>query len=498
MRPRRMVSSVLIAVATAVACGSAVCGQEAGRPARTVLQGGAQPRYNGANSSAAATPQPSAGTAAIRPDVMLAVALRSNPMTAPYPIAISLQKGVVVLSGRVGTKPVHDAAVRMAVDSGVRFRDDLVIDTGMAHLAANGGIAVSPAAAVARGNLASPPYIYPPPLMGRLDDPFFGFVPPLLSFPPWWRRNQPGDVMVAPRRDPAAAASATAAAGPKASSIAPNATDRGGWQPLEVDPVLGQVEVSVDVAGQVFLRGSVVSEEAAREIIAAARSVPGVTRVESQLSVVPRRAEQTDLPPPPPAPEPMVEPNAPADDRLKPPVPDAARPKPAVPTPPRTSPVPTAPAALDSHELTERVVGTLRRRPGSAELPVKVRSTGATVTLSGKVPTVYEAMLVYRAAQQTPGVTDVVDVLEFAVPDENNANPLVRLGQAEDVEPYLAAQIRRHIGELARLDRIRARGGLIELRGKLLQPGDHERLLATLRSIPILHGFRLEPEFSAE
>ncbi len=47
----------------------------------------------------------------------------------------------MVLSGRVGTKPVHDAAVRMAIDVGVRFRDDLVIDTGMAHLAADGAVA---------------------------------------------------------------------------------------------------------------------------------------------------------------------------------------------------------------------------------------------------------------------------------------------------------------------------------------------------------------------
>jgi osmotically-inducible protein OsmY len=484
-------------VATAVACGSAIFAQEPGQPARAAGQALVQPRQNRANQSAPATPQASAGTPAIRPDVMLAVALRSNPMTAPYPIAISLQKGVVVLSGRVGTKPVHDAAVRMAIDSGVRFRDDLIIDTGMAHLAANGGIAVAPAAAVARGNLASSPYIYPPPLMGRLDDPFFGFVPPLVSFPPWWRRNQPGEAMVAPRRDPAAAPAA-AATGPKSTAPAANATDGRGWQRLEVDPVLGQVDVSVDVAGQVFLRGSVLSEEAAHEIIAAARSVPGVTRVESQLSVVPRRADHADLPPPPPAPEPMVEPDAPAGDRLKPPVPDAARPNPAVPAPPRGSPAPTTPAALDSNELTERVVGTLRSRPVSADLAVKVRSTGATVTLSGKVPTAYEAMLVYRAAQQTPGVTDIVDVLEFAVPDENNPNPLVRLGQAGDVEPYLAAQIRRHVGELARLDRIRASGDLIELRGRLLEPGDHERLLATLRSIPVLHGFRLEPVFSAE
>ena len=66
------------------------------------------------------------------------------------------------------------------------------------------------------------------------------------------------------------------------------------------------------------------------------------------------------------------------------------------------------------------MVTSIERRPQSAELPVKVRSQSGTVTLSGTVPTTYEAMLVYRATQQTPGVSDIVDRLEFTVPDENN------------------------------------------------------------------------------
>ncbi len=151
----------------------------------------------------------------------------------------------------------------------------------------------------------------------------------------------------------------------------------------------------------------------------------------------------------------MIAPDAPAGDHPKTPVPAAGQPKPAVPTLLRTVPAPAGPAALDSQELTRRVVGALEGRPVSATLPVKVRSFGGTVTLSGKVPTAYEAMVVYRAVQQTPGVDDIVDMLEFTVPDENNANPLVRLGRPEDVEPYLAAQIRRHVGELARLEGIR-------------------------------------------
>ena len=185
---------------------------------------------------------------------------------------------------------------------------------------------------------------------------------------------------------------------------------------------------------------------------------------------------------------------------IDPAAPKAALPKPAEPeaSPPRGKPAATAPAALDSQKLTQRVVSAIERRPQAAELPVKVRSTGGTVTLSGTVPTTYEAMLVYRAAQQTPGVSDIVDRLEFTVPDENNANPLVQKGRPEDVEPYLAAQIRRHIGDLAHLDRVEARGDTLILRGTLQSADERDRLIAILRSIPVLHGFQIQPEFTAE
>ena len=134
----------------------------------------------------------------------------------------------------------------------------------------------------------------------------------------------------------------------------------------------------------------------------------------------------------------------------------------------------------------------------AAELPVKVRSSGGIVTLAGRVPTAYEAMIAYRAAEQTPGVRDIVDRLEFVVPDEDHPNPLLQKGRPEDLEPYLASQIRRHVGDLAHIDRIHARGDVLELRGSLVDPRDQDRLLAILRSIPVLYGFRLEPKFTAE
>ena len=396
-------------------------------------------------------------------------AIRSHPLTAPYPIMATWQKGKVVLSGTVGTKQVHDTAIRLAIDAGVPFRDDLVIDTGAAHFVAKSAAAVmrsGPGGPLGTQSAASP-YVYPPPLFGRLDDPFFGYVPPLLSFPPWWSRG----TQTGPMREPRIAPGAVPPAGsPGAQSGVP----RDGWQPLQVDPVKGQVDVTVDMSGQVFLRGSVVSDQAAREIEDAARvfrasrgfsaslkSFRGETRIDPR----PRRSRcrsprgQTASLRQKCLPLLWNRPLCPAHRG-------------------------SAPAGLDSKELTRRVVGSLERRPAAAELSVKVRSADGVVTLSGQVPSAYEAMIVYRAAQQTPGVREIIDHLEFTVPDEDHSNPLVQKGRPEDIEPYLASQIRRHVGDLAHIDRVQARGDLLELRGTIQNAGNRERLLAILRFDP--------------
>ena len=425
-------------------------------------------------------------TEAPRAELQVLAALRAHPVTAPYPISVTWNRRAVVLSGRVGTKAVHDVAVQLAIASGSPIRDDLVIDTGLAVVGSGPGLGVSS------------PYIYPPPLMGRMDDPFFGFVPPLVSFPPWWRRPVERQPMQRPGPvgDPNGFAGAPASAvgrGPNGQSAPP-----GGWQPFDVAPVKGQVEVTVDASGQVFLRGVVTSEEAGREIEEAARSVPGVSRVESQFQVLPRHAGGEN---PPPRPGDPVEPRrAPAGDA--PPPPEPAVPADALEGPPakaRAKPAATGPSGLDKGSLTRRVVTAIARRPVAAELPVAVRSSDAgSVTLSGRVPTAYEAMVVYRAAQQTPGVREVIDRLEFTVPDEDHPNPLVGRGRPEDLEPFLQSQIRRHVGDLAHIDRIQAQGDIIDIRGTLGEGQDRERLLAILRSIPVLRGFRLETQLSAE
>jgi osmotically-inducible protein OsmY len=433
-----------------------------------------------------------------RVDVQVLTALRAHPLTAPYPIAATWKKGAVVLSGVVGTKEVHDVAVRLAIASGSPIRDDLVIDTGIANAAALGagayGVGMSGFATLG----ASSPYIYPPPLMGRLDDPFFGFVPPLVSFPPWWRRRVEGPVM--PRQVAAAQANVPARpASQQAGVLAqPGAnTPAPGWQPLDVTPVKGQVEITVDASGQVFLRGVATSEEAARAIEEAARSVPGVSRVDSQLQVMPRRAGDEN---PPPRDGDLVEPRrAPAEIPPPPPEPAVLPAEPERrPAAPRPKPAATGPTALDRDDLTRRVVSALGKRAPAAELPVKVRSGDGTVTLSGRVPSAYEAMIVYRAAQQTPGVREVIDRLDFAIPDEDHPNPLLQKGRPEDLEPYLASQIRRHVGDVAHIDRVETHGNVIDIQGTLGEGQDHDRLLAILRSIPVLRGFRLEPKLTAE
>ena len=158
----------------------------------------------------------------------------------------------------------------------------------------------------------------------------------------------------------------------------------------------------------------------------------------------------------------MPEPDAP------PPCPSPTRrprwsPEGQVPEPPRPGVVPAHPApaqngvgALDGQRLTRRVVNSLRKRPAVVDLAIKVRSTGDAVMLTGQVPSAYEDMIAYRSAQQTPGVRDVVDRLEFLVPDENHPNPLVQKGRPEDLEPYLNAQMARHVGDLAHIDSVKA------------------------------------------
>ncbi len=477
-----------------------------------------------------------------RPEAIVQNAMRANPVTAPYPIIATWRDGKVVLSGRVGTKLIHDAAVRMAIDIGFPFRDDLVIDTAETFRVAMSSTPSMTGYAALAPNLSASYYVYPPPLFGRLDDPFFGMVPPLVSFPPWWGRQMEGPMagpnvggqptpnpMINPNGGgPAAPNSGGApAAGPSAPNPAPagannpgNALDQG-WNPQDLPPAKGDVEITVDSSGQVILQGVVASEEVARELEQTARSVPGVTRVVTRFQVKPRPANQAGQDVPPPLPQPVrvgpgpdalqVKPrrvegserDAPPPPPLAVPAEPAASPQPAPPPEPDIVPARHAPStggvsALDGQRLTRRVVDSLKKRPAVGDLAIKVRSTGDAVMLTGQVPSAYEAMIAYRSAQQTPGVRDVVDRLEFVVPDEDHPNPLVQKGRPGDIEPYLNAQMSRHVGELAHIDSVKAHGDHLEIQGTLLNAADRDRVLAIIRSIPVLHGFRLDPNLTSD
>ena len=127
------------------------------------------------------------------PDAVVRQVLQANPVTAAYsPATAAYRNGQVVVLGTVGTKQIHDLAIRLAITTGYPIRDDLVIDTAAAHRVA-AGQAQMQAQAMASGGMTNPgaassmgmglgagtvPYTYPPPLFGRLDDPFFGFEAP--------------------------------------------------------------------------------------------------------------------------------------------------------------------------------------------------------------------------------------------------------------------------------------------------------------------------------
>ena len=112
---------------------------------------------------------PPAGVAAdpSRAELTILKALMANPITAPYRIVTSTRNGRVVLSGPVGTKAVHDAAVQTGIATGYPIQDDLVIDTAevyrAAALAASPGWGPSHAWDIPPLGAGTVPFVYPPP-----------------------------------------------------------------------------------------------------------------------------------------------------------------------------------------------------------------------------------------------------------------------------------------------------------------------------------------------
>lgn len=239
-----------------------------------------------------------------QPDAVVLSAIRANPLTAPYAITAAWRNGTVVLAGRVGTSVIHDMAVRTAIDLGYPVRDDLIIDTAEAHRVAVAQAAGGPWSPAAGGSLAgsAPYFVYPPPLFGRVDDPFFGFELPLVSFPPLSTFTNPDPTV---RQVGMAQGTVPGAPGPGATGFqeAPGTAQQ---QPLprEQAPIKGNLQLTVDVAGQVHLSGVVASELDKQIIEDEARNTPGVSQVFSELRVA---TQQTSEAPPPP-PQPVLRP----------------------------------------------------------------------------------------------------------------------------------------------------------------------------------------------
>ena len=142
------------------------------RAARTRLEGHRPPRHAGITTPPASSP-----------DLVLLGALQSNPVTAPYHIGTAMRGGRVVLWGKVGTKYVHDVAVRIAIDLG--FRSEM---TGPSTRTKPMGRRVPGGSyRPCREPLGRhPPIFLSTTLVWPGRRPILRMEPPLVSYPPWW------------------------------------------------------------------------------------------------------------------------------------------------------------------------------------------------------------------------------------------------------------------------------------------------------------------------
>lgn len=160
--------------------------------------------------------------------------------------------------------------------------------------------------------------------------------------------------------------------------------------------------------------------------------------------------------------------------------------------PPSRTPSDASLVIGDNQPLTRRVIERLVKRPMLASLPVSLESHRDSVTIAGRVPSCYEAMLIHRTVENTPGVRELVDRLEYQAPDENDSNPLVEKGRPDDVEPYLTYHIRRKVGGLAHVDPVLVNADVVQIRGTVLNVEDKDHVETVIKSIPVLRGFRVK------
>ncbi len=395
-------------------------------------------------------PVPPATVPTISAEAALIQDLAADPITAPYRfVATRRADGKILLRGRVGSRAVYDEAVRVAIGGGYPIVEALTIDTGVA-------VTVLPPPPL----LPPPAYVYPPPLFGAIDDPFFGLEPPPISYPPYWpwlsaRRLADFDAATMPAAAPA---------------MAP--------VPRGTVPLSESVELTIDPTGVGTLRGRVPT---LADKLALGRQLAGVSGVNEVINLL-DVAEDDPGPADPPT---AVEPVAPApepDPSFVPPPPP-----PPAPEPDPTLVAPAPPGRLDP--AAEALAGV----PELAALPIRTSVRDGVATIAGKVPGAAEAFRAWDAVRKAPGVLEVVDRLEFPPPaGDPPRNPLVDQADREGVAAYLEAQVRKQVGDQARIDGVRLLGRTLEVRAATRRPEDRARIEAILRSTPVLRGLTVE------
>jgi len=111
----------------------------------------------------------------------------------------------------------------------------------------------------------------------------------------------------------------------------------------------------------------------------------------------------------------------------RPPARAPAAPNPGAPNPGAGLEVPAARVAIDRDDLARRLTQALASRPALAGLPIELTVRNGTAFLSGRVPSVYEAMLASARRSRRRACARLTTGSSSVVPDGEGKNPLQQL-----------------------------------------------------------------------